>query len=322
MWKPRLSLALVTQQAEASDATEYEEHTRRDWVQRRAEIDVELKELRAGPLKGVKISRQLNLRGGNSVGTRPTELGPGELSNNPIPAQDNPVDPYVGSELHRPIPSSSSYRLAPQCSTHSASAETMQTPPTSPQRQQHRTRQILRDIRTVQDGSPRRRRVPASGDENMPPSSRMPSLTPRARPNARSLAQAERRQQERQAREKEPPRVHQRKRPPRPAPEGPPTAQQLGQQRRRQREREERENRMNANNHQFWVSSALALKVVKFADHDIPHTTGPAKRSLDTAYDAGPCPHPQHGTSGRKGDNLANADVPSKNFRGVAWAYC
>ncbi|KAJ7213085.1 hypothetical protein GGX14DRAFT_393284 [Mycena pura] len=125
----------------------------------------------------------------------------------------------------------------------------MQTPPTSPQRQQHRTRQILRDIRTVQDGSPRRRRVPASGDENMPPSSRMPSLTPRARPNARSLAQAERRQQERQARKKEPPRVHQRKRPPRPAPEGPPTAQQLGQQRRRQREREERENHMNVNNH-------------------------------------------------------------------------
>ncbi|KAJ6472681.1 hypothetical protein C8R47DRAFT_1145868 [Mycena vitilis] len=121
----------------------------------------------------------------------------------------------------------------------------MQTPPTSPQRQQHRTRQVLRDIRTVEDGSPHRRRVPASGAENIPPSSRAPSPTPRPRPNARSLAQAERRQQERQARAKEPPRVRQRKRPPRPAPEGPPTAQQLGQQRRRQREREERENRMS-----------------------------------------------------------------------------
>ncbi|KAJ7187537.1 hypothetical protein GGX14DRAFT_580992 [Mycena pura] len=81
-------------------ATEFEKQTRRDWVQRRAEIDAELKELRAGPLKGVQINRQLNLRGRNSVATAPSELGetPGDLSNNMIPAQDNPVDPHAGSE--------------------------------------------------------------------------------------------------------------------------------------------------------------------------------------------------------------------------------
>ncbi|KAJ6511603.1 hypothetical protein C8R47DRAFT_1095625 [Mycena vitilis] len=118
----------------------------------------------------------------------------------------------------------------------------MQTPPTSPQRQQHRTRQVLRDIRTVEDGSPHRRRVPASGAENIPPSSRAPSPTPRPRPNARSLAQAERRQQERQAREKEPPRVRQRKRPPRPAPE-------------------ERENEMNID-HRRALSSLLLNRLM------------------------------------------------------------
>ncbi|KAJ7215836.1 hypothetical protein GGX14DRAFT_391519 [Mycena pura] len=87
-------------------ATEFEKQTRRDWVQRRAEIDAELKELRAGPLKGVQINRQLNLRGRNSVATAPSELGetPGDLSNNMIPAQDNPVDPHAGSEQSDMLP--------------------------------------------------------------------------------------------------------------------------------------------------------------------------------------------------------------------------
>ncbi|KAJ6507285.1 hypothetical protein C8R47DRAFT_1100787 [Mycena vitilis] len=120
----------------------------------------------------------------------------------------------------------------------------MQTPPTSPQRQQHRTRQVLRDIRTVEDGSPHRRRVPASGAENILSSSRAPSPTPRPRPNARSLAQAERRQQERQAREKEPPRVRQRKRPPRPAPE------------------EERENEMNIDHRRSNMWKLTLLKAL------------------------------------------------------------
>ncbi|KAJ7624193.1 hypothetical protein B0H17DRAFT_1151303 [Mycena rosella] len=126
----------------------------------------------------------------------------------------------------------------------------MQTPPSSPQLQQQRTRQILRDINVSQDSSPHRRRlprVPAYLDENRPPSSRTTSPTPRVRSNARALAQAERRERERRQREEEPPRVRIRKRPPpRPAPEGPPNARQLAQQKRRERERTEQENRMHA----------------------------------------------------------------------------
>lgn len=38
-------------------AVEFEKQARRDWVVRRGQIDVEMKALRAGPLKGVQINR-------------------------------------------------------------------------------------------------------------------------------------------------------------------------------------------------------------------------------------------------------------------------
>ncbi|KAJ6556569.1 hypothetical protein DFH09DRAFT_1084661 [Mycena vulgaris] len=99
----------------------------------------------------------------------------------------------------------------------------MQTPPTSPQRHQYRARQILRDINVSQDNSPRRRRVPASFDEN---------------------PQAERRERERRDRAEDPPRIRKRKRPPRPELDGPPNTRQLAQRKRRERERMEEENRI------------------------------------------------------------------------------
>ncbi|KAJ6485220.1 hypothetical protein DFH09DRAFT_1458179 [Mycena vulgaris] len=121
----------------------------------------------------------------------------------------------------------------------------MQTPPTSPQRHQYRARQILRDINVSQDNSPRRRRVPASFDENRPPSPpRSSTPTPGSRANARSLAQAERRERERRDRAEDPPRIRKRKRPPRPELDGPPNARQLAQRKRRERERMEEENRI------------------------------------------------------------------------------
>lgn len=118
----------------------------------------------------------------------------------------------------------------------------METPPTSPQRQQYRTRQILRGINISQDGSPHRRRLPSvSCDENIPPSARTTSPTPGARPNARSLGQLHRHARERREREEEPPRTRtrKRKRPPRCDPEGPLNARQFAQRARRDRERAE-----------------------------------------------------------------------------------
>ncbi|KAJ7478830.1 hypothetical protein B0H11DRAFT_1276887 [Mycena galericulata] len=124
----------------------------------------------------------------------------------------------------------------------------MQTPPSSPQRFQQRTRQILREINASQDSSPHRRRVPSRShasiypDENHPPSPRPTSPTPEEGTNARSRAQKERRRRERLEREGEPPRVRQRKHPPRPDPEGPFNARQLAQRERRDRERAAKEN--------------------------------------------------------------------------------
>ncbi|KAF7334120.1 ATP-dependent DNA helicase [Mycena venus] len=46
----------------------------------------------------------------------------------------------------------------------SFASKKMETPPTSPQRQQSRQRQVLRDIHVSQDGSPHRRRIPSSSD--------------------------------------------------------------------------------------------------------------------------------------------------------------
>ncbi|KAJ6538288.1 hypothetical protein DFH09DRAFT_1090739 [Mycena vulgaris] len=121
----------------------------------------------------------------------------------------------------------------------------MQTPPTSPQRHQYRARQILRDINVSQDNSPCRRRVPASFDENRPPSPpRSSTPTPGSRANARSSAQAERRERERRDRAEDPPHIRKRKRPPRPELDGPPNARQLAQRKRRERERMEEENRI------------------------------------------------------------------------------
>jgi hypothetical protein len=133
----------------------------------------------------------------------------------------------------------------------------MQTPPTSPHRQQERARRVLRDINVSQDSSPHRRRLPfpaSHRDENRPPSPRTTSPTPRTRPNARSLAQRKRRERETDQRAEPPPRKRQRNRRPRPEPDGPLNAYQLGQRRRRDREEAERIARENSMSRHFFRS--------------------------------------------------------------------
>ncbi|KAJ7622879.1 hypothetical protein B0H17DRAFT_1112287 [Mycena rosella] len=82
---------------------------------------------------------------------------------------------------------------------------------------------------------------------NRPPSSPGSSTpTPGSQLNARSLAQAERCERERQQRAAEPLRPRKCKRPARPESEGPPNARQLAQRKRRERERVDEENRIRA----------------------------------------------------------------------------
>ncbi|KAJ7820668.1 hypothetical protein B0H14DRAFT_2599851 [Mycena olivaceomarginata] len=104
------------------------------------------------------------------------------------------------------------------------------TPPNTPQSHQKRRRQLQRDARESQDGSLRRRRIPARNhdeniparnhDENVPPGTRMP-----AEPSARSLSQRRRRQLERENR-------------PQPPQTPPPTNRSQAQAARRRAEKE------------------------------------------------------------------------------------
>jgi hypothetical protein len=96
-----------------------------------------------------------------------------------------------------------------------------------PQRHQRRSRQLQRDICESQQGSPRRRRIPARGyDENVPPAGR--TLTD---PEARPLGQL---------------RDHPTTRDSRPQPLTPvPTFRSQAQRARRARERAEKEARMD-----------------------------------------------------------------------------
>jgi type IV secretory pathway VirB10-like protein len=72
----------------------------------------------------------------------------------------------------------------------------METLPTTPQRQQKHTRQILRECNVLQVKNPRRRRIPLTShisDESRPPAT--PPPTPPT--SARSLTQIRRREHER-----------------------------------------------------------------------------------------------------------------------------
>jgi hypothetical protein len=73
------------------------------------------------------------------------------------------------------------------------------TPPNTPQSHQRCRRRLQRDARESQDGSPRRRRIPARNhDENVP------GMHTPAEPSARSLGQRRRRQLERENRPQPP----------------------------------------------------------------------------------------------------------------------
>ncbi|KAJ7487160.1 hypothetical protein FB451DRAFT_1535677 [Mycena latifolia] len=56
-------------------AVEFEKQARRDWVVRRGQIDVEMKALRAGPLKGVQINRTRTITDQKDNIIPDTELG-------------------------------------------------------------------------------------------------------------------------------------------------------------------------------------------------------------------------------------------------------
>ncbi|KAJ7102870.1 hypothetical protein C8R44DRAFT_808684 [Mycena epipterygia] len=102
------------------------------------------------------------------------------------------------------------------------------TPPTTPQRHQHRGHQIQRNIRAAEDASPHRRRVPHNTDENVP----IPTATRAlAGLSARSLGQLRRHQKERENRPLEPAR--------------PETNRSCGQKARWTRVRAEKEMRMD-----------------------------------------------------------------------------
>ncbi|KAK6984325.1 hypothetical protein R3P38DRAFT_2806684 [Favolaschia claudopus] len=134
---------------------------------------------------------------------------------------------------------------------HTAPHPTMNllTPPTTPQRHQQRQREIQRAIRESYEASPRRRRVPAQHDENVPPHASIP-----AAPNARSLGQLRR---------------HQRARENRPHPPTEPLSNRARAQRaRRERERAEKAAMMDVDDPLPNARNSRVLQIIPLGSPD------------------------------------------------------
>jgi hypothetical protein len=158
------------------------------------------------------------------------------------------LSPFFQSNLRHKREYFDDVTFNPSCRCHLLTGRHRDiTPPNTPQSHQGRRRQLQRDARKSQDGSPRRRRIPVRNhDENVPPGMHTP-----AEPSACSLSQRRRRQLERENR-------------PQPPQTPPPTNRSQAQAARR---REAQSAQMDVDGTRLFLSNCVYANVLRARDY-------------------------------------------------------